>query len=131
MMRIRLRRQAAEARQKRMGSALPRKRGQKPDPNREPKRGDRRWGELRAAQLQREPFCRECARAGNRTPATEVDHVVAIVDGGSFDDPSNHQSLCGLCHWRKTANENARRAGRRPRKVRARAVVDLATGWAE
>ena len=114
-----------------MGSALPRKRGQKPDPNREPKRGDPRWGELRAAQLEREPYCRECAKAGKQTPATEVDHIAPLKDGGSFDEPDNHQSLCGRCHWQKTEDENARHAARKPRKVRGRAVIDPMTGWAE
>ena len=31
--------------------------------------------DLRPGQLLREPFCRECARQGIRTPATDVDHV--------------------------------------------------------
>jgi hypothetical protein len=59
------------------------------------------WGELRAAQLEREPFCRECAKVAKQTPATEVDHVIPLADGGSFDDPSNHQSLCFRHHWQK------------------------------
>ena len=32
--------------------------------------------DLRPTQLMREPFCRECARAGRRVRATDVDHIV-------------------------------------------------------
>lgn len=61
---------------------------------------------LRPAQLLREPFCRLCARAGQRVPATDVDHIVP--HRGNWDlfvDPNNHQSLCHQCHGRKTAEE--------------------------
>jgi 5-methylcytosine-specific restriction enzyme A len=128
---IRSRRQAGALRQIRVqAERTPQaKRGPKPDPNRKPKRSDRRWGELRAAQLEREPVCRECAKVGKQRPATEVDHVVAIADGGSFDEPSNHQGLCDRHHWQKTEDENAGRAGRKPRKVRGRAAIDPATGF--
>ncbi len=32
--------------------------------------------DLRPTQLMREPFCRECAKAGRRIRATDVDHIV-------------------------------------------------------
>ena len=62
--------------------------------------------QLRPEQLLREPFCRECARQGRRTPATDVDHVIPHRgDWGRFSDPENLQSLCHSCHSRKTAAE--------------------------
>lgn len=64
--------------------------------------------ELRPSQLLREPFCRECAKRGFRTRATVVDHIVPHRgDWAKFIDPANHQSLCKICHDRKTAREQA------------------------
>lgn len=61
---------------------------------------------LRPAQLLREPFCRECARRGIRTPATDVDHAVDHKgDWARFTDRGNLQSLCHSCHSRKTARD--------------------------
>ena len=66
--------------------------------------------QLRPAQLLREPFCRECAKRGDCTCATVVDHVVPFRgDWAKFVDPANHQSLCERCHNRKTATECANR----------------------
>lgn len=78
----------------------------------------RKWREeLRPAQLLREPFCRECARRGRRTRATDVDHVVDHKgDWARFCDEGNLESLCHSCHSRKTAAEmgqNRRRSARR------------------
>ena len=65
-------------------------------------------GDLRPNQLMREPWCRECARRGIRTRATVVDHIVPHRgDWAKFIDPANHQSLCKICHDRKTAREQA------------------------
>lgn len=64
---------------------------------------------LRPAQLLREPFCRECAERGIRTPATVVDHVRPFRgDWALFVDEANHQSLCKYHHDRKTALERRR-----------------------
>lgn len=64
--------------------------------------------DLRPAQLLREPFCRECAKEGERVRATVVDHVSPFRgDWAKFIDPSNHQSLCKSHHDRKTAEERA------------------------
>ena len=63
---------------------------------------------LRPNQLLREPFCRECARRGERVRATDVDHVIPHRGNWAlFIDPSNLQSLCHSCHSRKTAAEMA------------------------
>ena len=65
------------------------------------------WPKLRADQLAREPFCRECAAQGNRVRATEVDHIRPHCgDLRLFLDPDNLQSLCHSCHSRKTMREN-------------------------
>ena len=64
--------------------------------------------DLRPAQLLREPFCRECARRGDRTRATVVDHVQPFRGNWAlFIDPDNHQSLCKHHHDQKTAREQA------------------------
>ena len=72
---------------------------------------------LRPEQLIREPFCRECARHGVRTYATDVDHVVPHEGRMDlFTDPANLQSLCHRCHSAKTAEESRRKAaGKAPR----------------
>ncbi len=66
--------------------------------------------ELRPGQLLREPFCRECARKGVRTPATDVDHIRDHRgDWKLFTDPGNLQSLCHSCHSRKTVAESSKK----------------------
>ena len=66
--------------------------------------------DLRPAQLLREPFCRECARRGIRTPATVVDHVKPFRGNWAlFVDPANHQSLCKYHHDQKTMQEQTER----------------------
>lgn len=76
---------------------------------------------LRPAQLLREPFCRECARLGTRTWATDVDHIRDHKgDWSLFTDPSNLESLCHSCHSRKTAREQGekrRKTGRKQNTV--------------
>ena len=62
--------------------------------------------ELRPEQLLREPFCRECARRGIRTRASDVDHIRDHKgDWAVFCDPGNLESLWHSCHSRKTARE--------------------------
>lgn len=61
---------------------------------------------LRPTQLLREPFCRECARRGLRTLASDVDHIRDHKgDWYLFTDPANLESLCHSCHSRKTAQD--------------------------
>ena len=67
--------------------------------------------DLRPTQLFREPFCRECARKGIRTRATDVDHVVDHKGVWErFIDRANLQSLCHSCHSRKTMRERWQKA---------------------
>jgi len=67
------------------------------------------WHRLRAKQLQDEPLCRHCHARGIIELATDVDHIVPIANGGAPLDQSNLQSLCHLCHTRKTNSENGMR----------------------
>jgi 5-methylcytosine-specific restriction protein A len=73
-----------------------------------------RWRQVRALQLTREPLCEDCRRHGVVEPATQVDHVLGLVDRPDLAyDLSNCQSLCTPCHARKSAAERLARRGRR------------------
>jgi len=56
------------------------------------------WRYTRLAKLSATPYCEHC---GN--PATCVDHILPIEDGGHPFDYSNLQSLCFKCHNAKSA----------------------------
>ena len=75
----------------------------------------REWRETRKIQLERFPLCAECAKDGRVTPATIVDHIKPIRDGGARLDLDNLQSLCWACHSRKSVEEGSR-FGKRVRK---------------
>lgn len=56
------------------------------------------WDKLRLVILARDQhLCQPCLRKGRPTPATEVHHLKAKVDGGT-DDPANLMSTCHACH---------------------------------
>jgi 5-methylcytosine-specific restriction enzyme A len=59
------------------------------------------WKSLRKQKLAENPLCEYCP-AGRLTPATEVDHVVAIENGGSPTAWANLRATCHECHSRKT-----------------------------
>ena len=64
------------------------------------------WKKLRTNQLMEEPFCQECSTDDKPKLATEVDHIKPHKgDEFSFFDSDNLQSLCKICHSRKTAKE--------------------------
>ena len=46
-------------------------------------------------------------------PATDVDHIVELADGGSFHDWTNLRSLCYECHQKKTLMMRKARAERK------------------
>lgn len=50
------------------------------------------------------PLCVHCEGNGLTTVATEVDHIVALNQGGE-DEWNNLQGLCHECHAKKTAEE--------------------------
>ena len=64
------------------------------------------WRRLRADHLRRHPLCVLCAAKDEVTPATLLDHIVAVRDGGDFFDTANHQGLCKTCHFSKSSKEN-------------------------
>ena len=68
----------------------------------------RPWRTLRAAKLSRTPLCEECMRQGKETPATMVDHITPIRQGGHALDMENLQSLCWSCHSAKSVKEGSR-----------------------
>lgn len=76
------------------------------------------WKRRRENQLAREPFCRECARRGYRTRATDVDHVVPHRGDLELFLHGELQSLCHACHSRKTMAENPEVFGRKSTKNR-------------
>ena len=67
------------------------------------------WQKQRAATLRAEPLCRMCLSAGMTVPATVVDHIVPLGDGGT-NEQSNLQPLCKRCHDAvKTPSDTAAR----------------------
>lgn len=70
-----------------------------------------RWQRRRSEQLALEPYCRECARHGMRTMATDVDHVVPHRGDVELFQAGELQSLCHACHSRKTMLEIRERQG--------------------
>ena len=46
-----------------------------------------------------------CMTKGCDGLATDVDHIIAVRDGGHLFDRRNLQALCRSCHSRKTAGE--------------------------
>lgn len=64
-----------------------------------------RWRRIRLMQLRKHPLCIHCLSAGRTTPATEVDHIRPLADGGTHAF-NNLQSLCHACHSRKTATQS-------------------------
>ncbi len=64
------------------------------------------WKKIRRAFLEEHPWCVVCG-----LPATEVDHVVPLSQGGTRDD-SNLRSYCKPDHAAKTAADIRRRQRR-------------------
>jgi 5-methylcytosine-specific restriction enzyme A len=61
----------------------------------------RRLQVIRKRYFQQEPLCVMCKAAGRVRLAQELDHIVALVNGGE-DVPENRQGLCSECHEAKT-----------------------------
>ncbi len=64
---------------------------------------------IRRRHLQQQPLCVQCKAKGRTVPATEIDHVVPLWNGGA-DVESNRQGLCDDCHEHKTAAESRLRS---------------------
>jgi 5-methylcytosine-specific restriction endonuclease McrA len=61
------------------------------------------WKIARDEHLREEPNCRVCDQ-----PATHVDHIVPIAEGGADLDPANLRSICRQHHKSKTLDESHR-----------------------
>ena len=61
----------------------------------------RRLQVIRKRHFQREPLCVMCKARGIVRLAEELDHIVALANGGE-DVPENRQGLCKECHAEKT-----------------------------
>lgn len=68
-----------------------------------------KWKRLRNRFIANNPLCVHCERIGLIRPATVVDHIVEIRDGGDVWNTDNYQSLCRDCHQIKTGMEQRRR----------------------
>ncbi len=86
-----------EARQKTYKRRTKRER----DPRSKRVYNSRAWQRLRAWKLERAPICEIRIRC-HGAPATEVDHIRPIAQGGEAYDPDNLQSTCHECHSVKT-----------------------------
>ncbi len=64
----------------------------------------RPWRNLRIQKLKLNPICEMCYRAGHIKQTEEVDHIVPIRFGGR-NELENLQSLCIVCHRRKTQED--------------------------
>jgi 5-methylcytosine-specific restriction enzyme A len=78
------------------------------DPERQALYGTRLWKRIRERQLAREPWCAECLKAGRYTPATDVDHIEAHKGNKEMFFRGPFQSLCHVCHTKKTNAEMGR-----------------------
>ena len=65
-----------------------------------------RWRALRKEQLQKEPLCAECARAGKVVAASHCDHVEPHKGDQVKFWAGPFQSLCAPCHSSKTSAED-------------------------
>ena len=65
------------------------------------------WLKVRKLVLAREPFCRACGM-----PASDIDHITPIKDGGDKLSLDNLQPLCKACHNKKTTRERRGRGGK-------------------
>jgi 5-methylcytosine-specific restriction endonuclease McrA len=57
-----------------------------------------RWKQVRKLILARDGFACQIAGPKCTGGATEVDHVVALADGGAHYDPSNLRASCATCN---------------------------------
>lgn len=64
----------------------------------------RKWMAIRDQVFAREPRCVVCLAKGRPEPATQVDHILALKDGGG-NDLSNLRGLCADCHGDKTRED--------------------------
>ena len=64
-----------------------------------------RWRKAREWFLMNNYECVKCREYGKYTPATVVDHIKPVTEGGEFWDEDNWQPMCKFCHNAKSARE--------------------------
>ena len=84
----------------------------------------KRWLRLREAKLARDPLCEYCLPK-YVTPATQVDHVQSVSNGGDMWAWSNLKSACATCHSHKTMTVDVHGKAWTPARVKG---VDAKTG---
>ena len=65
----------------------------------------RRWRNLRNHFLSKHPLCKLCEEKHIYKPATVVDHIIPMANGGDPWREDNLQALCNRCHAIKTNRE--------------------------
>lgn len=58
----------------------------------------------RERKRREDPLCKRCRERGIVRPWTQLDHTVALVNGGE-DTDENTQGLCDECHEAKTRED--------------------------
>jgi 5-methylcytosine-specific restriction protein A len=61
----------------------------------------RKLQRIRREHLKENPLCVECEKEGTYVPAVEIDHIIALANGGQ-ETKSNRQGLCKDHHDKKT-----------------------------
>lgn len=72
----------------------------------------RRLQQIRKHHFMEHPWCAMCLSEGKKRIAVELDHIVALCNGGQ-DADDNRQGLCKRHHDEKTAKD----LGHKPRRV--------------
>lgn len=75
----------------------------------------KRWRELRAIKIARDPLCEDCLLDDRATLATEVHHIVPVENAHSLAemerlafDYANLRSLCKKCHQKTHEHMHSR-----------------------
>ncbi len=68
-----------------------------------------RWTAVRIRVIREEPWCRACLTQGIKKLSSQVDHIIALEDGGDPWSRKNLQALCNECHGAKTLQETRAR----------------------
>ncbi len=90
------------------------------------------WDSARSYVMLRDRYtCRLCG-ARHRARELDVDHIVEIARGGAALEYSNLQTICRVCHGRKTREflrqSRAERAAGEPSVPTARSSSEIANG---
>lgn len=59
---------------------------------------NRDWPKVRLQILERDRWLCQIRRPGCTVKATDVDHIIAVAEGGSHRDPRNLRASCQHCN---------------------------------